>query len=671
MAPMPIELPAGVALDGTYLLQGTIGGGRFGVVYRAVHIGLQKAVAVKVLDAGDRLSAGDFEQFRVEAEALGRLSHPHIVGVTDFGVDPRGGGTPYLVMELVDGPTLEQVASREGPIDLERAAPWLAQVASALDHAHASGVVHGDLSANNVVLVGDGTSSVAKVIDFGLARLAHHDAAHEPHSDGSPLELRATGTPGYSAPEQWRGELPSVAADVYALAALAYRLVAGRKPFSGDAQEVRSAQLTGDAPAIRTVLPTLPRALDVVIARSLSRRISDRPTSAGALARALTWVAEDLARARWRRREAPRRIAMAASLAVLVAMAGPSLARWTLVQRLEGTTMDVRFALSRPMAPDPRLLLVSIDDESLSRDARPLAMQADAFAHAIRGVLDRGATAVALDLLLPATWAESRAFGDLVLAHADRLVLGVAVDGNAVVGPEAIDPLVAGALGPERASTLFGLVTQEASVDGVIRTVRGGMVDRAGQVRSTLAGRVVQIAGGAGADPDTDVLVNYAVDATRLERIEWQPFVERIDSGDSFKGRLVLVGAEFTGSGDRHRVPGPGRLRYEVSGLTLQGLATNTLIGAPALTGVTSLVAWTAAAVTAFLAAWAVLWTPGSGLALGLVAAVMAVGLVASAASFTVGRVAPVAGPLLSCVAAVAVAWVVRSRLPAPPGRRG
>ena len=143
----PVSPAPGMVLDGTYLLHDAVGGGAFGAVYRATHLALQKRVAVKLLHAGAALTARDFQRFRVEAEALGRLAHPNIVTVSDFGVDPAGGGVPYLVMEFVAGQTLETVAGSKGPVDLTTAIAWLRQVAAALDHAHAHGVTHGDLTA--------------------------------------------------------------------------------------------------------------------------------------------------------------------------------------------------------------------------------------------------------------------------------------------------------------------------------------------------------------------------------------------------------------------------------------------------------------------------------------------------------------------------------------------
>jgi hypothetical protein len=320
------------------------------------------------------------------------------------------------------------------------------------------------------------------------------------------------------------------------------------------------------------------------------------------------------------------------------------------------------------------LLLVAIDDESLGMDAAPLARQADAFARTIRGALDGGATAVALDLLLPATWSESRAFGDLVLAHANRLVLGLAADEHSVVGPEAIDSLVAGALGPARASRLFGLVTHVPAPDGVVRVARAGVVDRSGAFRPTLAGRVREIAAGpaeAAAVGTDGVFVNYTVDSTKLDRRSWRQFVADVESGARFDGRLVLVGAEFTGSGDRHRIPGPGRLSAEVSGLTLQGLVTHTLLATSALERPAPGIAWGAIGLAVFGVAWSMLWVSRLRTAWAAVFCIGVTGVAAAAAAFAAERVVPLAGPLLVWLVVVGVVLALRLRLPAPVSREG
>ncbi|MEZ5417307.1 MAG: protein kinase [Vicinamibacterales bacterium] len=659
-------MPGGV-LDGKYVLLAPIGGGRFGTVYRALHIALQKPVAVKLLHAGDRVAADDFEQFRVEAEALGRLNHPHVVGVTDFGIDPRGEGTPYLVMELVEGRTLEEAAGA-GPVDPAVAAPWVAQIAAALDHAHAGGVVHGDLSPYNVLLVGPDNAPVVKVIDFGLARLTGLDQAPPPPDDDA-FSVRVTATPAYAPPEQLRGEPPSVAGDVHALAAVAYRLVAGRPPFAGDARSAMHARLTRDPEPASRHGPDVPAALDAVLAGGLARLPAARPATASALADAFAAITAAFVRSRWRRRETPRRLALAAAVTALLVAVGPALSATGIMQRLEGATLDARFAVSPARAGDPRLLLVSIDDASLATDPTPLSARADEFAAVLDAAMAGGTAVAALDLLLPETWARSQQFGDFVLGRASRLVLGLAADETSVVGPEAIDPLVAGALGPDAASRLFGLVTHVPSADGVVRRARTAVTDRRGQARATLAGRVFDLGRGEAppAPADTSFVVDYAVDATAFERLGWRDFAAAVRRGARYDGRLLLVGAEFTGSGDQHPVPGPGRLTRAVSGLALQAVITDTLLQGRRLRDVPPLVAWATTAGVLAASMAGLLLAGRSRRALSIAAGTAGSAVLLAVAAFLAGWVAPVAVPVCLWLLASGVAVGARRRLPQPP----
>jgi CHASE2 domain-containing sensor protein len=671
MATAPENAIAGRVLDGKYALHEVIGGGRFGQVYRATHIALQKPVAVKVLHAGDQLAARDFEQFRLEAEALGRLSHPHIVSVIDFGVDLRGAGTPYLVMELVEGETLEAVCSRAGAMDLVVAASWMRQIAAALDHAHELGVVHGDLTARNVLVLGPSSGAIVKVIDFGLARVARTEADRPSAAAPADLTARFDGTPEYAAPERLRGGPPSVASDIYALSVLAYRMLTGRHPFEGDTASVVRAQLTTAPPAPSAVASQVPAAVDALVLGGLSKRASERPHRASDVAHALDVSARQLARARWRRREGPRRVLLAGALAAVLAAAGPWLSSLTWVQRLEGATEDLRFALHPPVPPDSRVLLVSIDEESLAGDARPLSVRGDEFADPLARALSQGAAVVAFDLLLPEAWTSSARFADLLLEHVPRVVLAVASDGDGeVVGPEAVDALVAGALGPEAAAGLFGSVMQFPAADGTIRRASTAVADRAGGLRATLAGRVAEVAlewPPGEAVTAEEFLVDYTVDAGAIDRQNWVTFAAESREGRRFDNRIILVGAEFTGSGDRHRVPAPGRLPVAISGLTLQGVIVNTVLGGRPLREASGSWYWPVMGLGLLAMALPWLWFRRLAPIVLVSGGIALLACAAAVVAFHEQLVVAMAAALLLGLASVAVAAAFRNWLPARP----
>src|SRR5436305_1983935 len=165
-----------IVLDGKYRLDDRLGEGAAGVVYRATHLGLKRVFALKLLKPGPAPDTFSVSRFQREAEALGRLRHPHIVDVTDSGIDP-GTGAPYLVMELLDGVHLAELCRTAGPLPLERALPILDAIAAAVDAAHEQGILHRDLKPANVLLCGgDGEAPAVTVLDFGLAEI-----------DGAPL----------------------------------------------------------------------------------------------------------------------------------------------------------------------------------------------------------------------------------------------------------------------------------------------------------------------------------------------------------------------------------------------------------------------------------------------------------------------------------------------------
>jgi CHASE2 domain-containing sensor protein len=645
--------PVGTIVNGTYRLDALLGEGGAGAVFRATHLGLQKAFALKVLLSPPGATTRFFERFRVEAETLGRLDAPGIVRVTDFGVDGRGEGLPYLVMELLEGATLEGRCAA-GPMALDRAVPILADVAAALDAAHGAGVVHGDLTARNVMMTSGGR---AVVIDFGLARILSAEGDDAPEG---PAHLM--GTVAYMAPEMSTGAPPSPSSDVYAFGVLAYRLLTGWYPFEGSRAAILEAHGVATPASPSSLTPGLPPAVDDVLADALAKPPARRPQSTGEISRALSRIERQAARAAWWRRELPRRAAAALLIALAAASSGPFLESLGLVRRLEGVAFDSRVRWSSPRQPDPRLLLVSFDDRSLAADATPLPDRADEVGRRLNALMAAGVDFVGVDLLLPAHWGESRGFAELVLRHAPRLALALAQEGETLVGLESVGGLISSALGRDAATALFASVNVEPDLDGVVRSARLFRVTGDGVLQPTLAAKVAGWPDRRGIeDPNGSFPIDYRLDPRSVERISWVDLDARLrEDFPAFEGRLVLVGAELAGSGDRHLAPRAASAPADITGLEQQAIVAATVLSpdrlsqpggwgrglalalhvlAMASVGLIALLKFGTLSLLAALATAGAAWTGGS------------------MASFAAGVLVPVAVPLAHMFMAAAVAW--------------
>jgi len=276
--------PAALKRCGDYEITGVLARGGMGVVFRARQPGLSRQVALKMIAAADLAAPDEVRRFRLEAELIARLDHPHIVPVHAVG---EHHGQPFFVMKLAEGGTLAQQLERSGKWqDVRAAAALMVKVARAVQFAHERGVLHRDLKPANILL---DTAGEPLVSDFGLARLTQSPR-------GSSRTAAAVGTPAYMAPEQARTPAAvTTTSDVYGLGAILYHLLTGRAPFAGDTplEILRRAQQ--DEPENpRAVNPAVDRDLATVCLRCLEKTPARRYASAAALA-------EDLER--WQRGE--------------------------------------------------------------------------------------------------------------------------------------------------------------------------------------------------------------------------------------------------------------------------------------------------------------------------------------------------------------------------------
>ncbi|WP_395608151.1 serine/threonine-protein kinase [Pseudomonas sp. B22129] len=255
---------------GKYRIDSVLGKGAMGTVYKAFDPNIARTVALKTIRKelfGDSQHAELVSRFKNEAQAAGRLMHPNIVGVYDYGEDE---GSAYIAMEFVEGTPLNTVLAAQTPRELSHSLEWMRQLLSALDYAHSKGVVHRDIKPANLLITADGK---VKVTDFGVARL-----------DSSTLTQTGSmiGTPSYMSPEQFCGELIDGRSDVFSAGIVLYQLLTGERPFSGSATMVMQQILNQTPVAPSSLNLALDPALDAVIVRALAKRPAERYPSAQA-----------------------------------------------------------------------------------------------------------------------------------------------------------------------------------------------------------------------------------------------------------------------------------------------------------------------------------------------------------------------------------------------------
>src|SRR5215468_7884343 len=284
-----MPLSPGIRL-GPYEIVAPLGAGGMGEVYRARDTRLDRTVAIKILPQHLSIDSVRKQRFEREAKAISSLNHPHICILHDIG---QQDGIDFLVMEYVEGETLAKRLEK-GPLPLEQALKFGAQIADALDRAHGNGIVHRDLKPGNIML----TATGAKLLDFGLARpfasLANATtlAGVSPHPSVT-QEGTIVGTFQYMSPEQLEGKELDGRSDIFSLGAVLYEMVTGKRPFDGKSQlSVASAILEKEPAAISALLPLTPPALDHAIKKCLAKAADDRWQSAGDLASELKWINE-------------------------------------------------------------------------------------------------------------------------------------------------------------------------------------------------------------------------------------------------------------------------------------------------------------------------------------------------------------------------------------------
>jgi serine/threonine protein kinase len=295
-----LSLPGPQVIADRYLLESRLGRGAMGQVYLARDKKFAtKKLAVKTVRqdilSSDNMQEGEaIARFEREAQAAASIDHPNTVSVSDFGETPEG--IFYLVMEYVEGETLHKLLRREGTLPVKRAVRLLRQIADGVDAAHELGILHRDLKPANIFIMqkGKGGDGFVKVGDFGLAKILNQTVT-DISSNATPSSRGIIGTPEFMSPEQMQPEIGVDArADLYALGTIAYLMLGGKTPFTGDMMQLIMQKVMHKAPPLSTIRSDIPPDVDWVIMQALETQPADRPPSVTDWISELERAAEDV-----------------------------------------------------------------------------------------------------------------------------------------------------------------------------------------------------------------------------------------------------------------------------------------------------------------------------------------------------------------------------------------
>jgi serine/threonine-protein kinase len=265
---------------GKYEIRRELGSGAMGVVYEAFDTSIERIVALKTIRR-DQVDGAEAEEaigrFRREAKAAGRLNHPNIVAIYDFGED---AGTMYIAMEFVAGRELKSYFEKDERFPMREIVRIMGQLLDALDYSHINGVVHRDIKPANIILLPDGQ---VKVADFGIARIESSQYTQA----GTVL-----GTPAYMSPEQFMGQIVDGRSDIFSAGVVLYQFLTGERPFTGGATTIMHKVLHEKPPAPSMLSVQVPKLFDAVIEKAMAKRPEDRFEIARLFAQAIVLAAE-------------------------------------------------------------------------------------------------------------------------------------------------------------------------------------------------------------------------------------------------------------------------------------------------------------------------------------------------------------------------------------------
>ena len=355
--PASTDPPLERLIAGKYRLVRSIGIGGMGAVHEAVHVRTQGRVAIKVLSDEAKRDEDSRVRFAREARASGRLRSRHVARVLD--VDALDDGTPYIVMEYLEGQDLSRILKERRALPMSEVAAIMVQAAAGVAEAHAAGIIHRDLKPGNVFLAEEGAQRIAKVLDFGISKVLV-----DPSEDEAELTrtLATVGTPGYMSPEQIKTPRDvDASSDVWAMGVMLYRLLSGRVPFVGNASSVAVAICHDQPPPLDSPLGALPADVVALVHETLEKDRRLRPTI-GELAEVLVRHLDDSPSAAIAR-EAFVEITRLSSAAPMTASStgDAAISRVRRPTPSQSTAMAMTPRMAPPSRPEPLLDATRID----------------------------------------------------------------------------------------------------------------------------------------------------------------------------------------------------------------------------------------------------------------------------------------------------------------------
>ncbi len=631
----------GSLIGSRYRLEKLLGGGGMGKVFLARHVDLHKTFALKLISARVRDRPEAVSRFQTEALSLGRLDHAGIVRVSDYGLDPGLGNLPYLVMEYLPGKTLGTLLEG-GPPAWNQALAILMSVAEAMDFAHENGIIHRDLKPANIFIMNQEKGPPAvKIVDFGLARILDSDS--EPdivpadsdtakagfvegvHADflgwragespedtegtrtaESPLSRPADmsgdklswcgtflGTPQYLAPEVVSQKGGS-AADMYAFGLIAFELLTGKRPFSGNAAELIRQHLCCRPPAPSSVCAHFPPEADRCILDALQKDPALRPHQAKPLVAALEKAFRRQEEERIRKKALPCHLALSLLLVILFFIGGKLFRGLPLSEWMENQFFDWAGQFKRLEPLDPRIVLTLVPEEFWTQTDN---LDAERFSQTVEAIFAADAAAVSVDLILPERFSRAPGFARLILRHGERIRLSrMFLEDGRMKGMECVQGLIASALGLDRLDRLFCYVNVQADGDGIVRRYRLRIRDQSGRFHESLGLGSTRLLAPAVRTMDLEgegiQWLNPGLEWSR-RMVPWEQLEGLLERDPAnFRGTLVFIGGKSEYQEDVLRLPPRPGLPASLPGLAIHANITDGLLHGRTIQPLNSLRVW-------------------------------------------------------------------------------